>query len=175
MHEAALTYLARFAATEAGLTRVLDRRIERWRQSLPDPEAAAEQVAAARAAARNVVRRLAAAGVLNDTAYAESKARGLLRAGVSRRAAAARLMAKGVATAQARAALPDDPDVELGAALVLTRKRRIGPFRTTQADAPARQRELAMLARAGFSRDTALRALSMDIEEAETRITDLRR
>ncbi|NVN30925.1 regulatory protein RecX, partial [Endobacter medicaginis] len=30
LHEAALRHLARFAATRAGLLRVLDRRIARW-------------------------------------------------------------------------------------------------------------------------------------------------
>ncbi|MGI4953795.1 MAG: hypothetical protein ACRYGM_18485, partial [Janthinobacterium lividum] len=30
LHEAALRHLTRFAATEAGLVRVLDRRVQRW-------------------------------------------------------------------------------------------------------------------------------------------------
>ena len=30
LHEAALAHLAKFSATEAGLIRVLDRRIARW-------------------------------------------------------------------------------------------------------------------------------------------------
>lgn len=175
LHEAALTYLARFAATEAGLLRVLDRRIQRWRQSHPDPGAVADQVAAASKAARAVVGRLVAAGAVNDSVFAETKARGLRRAGVSRLGAAARLVAKGIDPAQARAALSDDPDEELGAALILARKRRIGPFRPAPADPTGRQKELAVLARAGFSREVAVRALTTDIHEAEARIADLRR
>jgi len=177
LYEAALSYLGRFSATEAGLLRVLERRIDRWRRALPDPDGADDDVATARRAARDVVRRLADLGVVNDAAYAESKARGLIRSGVSRRGVAARLAAKGVGAEQARAVIPDDPDVELAAALTLARRRRIGPFRATDADIDAirRQKEVAILARAGFTQSVARLALAMTADEAETRIMDLRR
>lgn len=175
LYDAAITYLGRFATTEAGLLRVLERRIDRWRRAQQDPAEVEEQAAAARQAARAVVRRLADLGVVNDAAYAESKARGLIRSGVSRRAAAARLAAKGVGADQARAVLPDEPDVELAAALTLARRRRIGPFRSADADTARRQKEIAILARAGFPQSLARQALAMTAEEAETRIMDLRR
>jgi regulatory protein len=176
LHDAALAYLARYAATEAGLRRVLDRRVDRWARQAADPEAVAAQVAAARAAVRTVVARLAAAGAVNDAAFAESRARSLARSGRSRRAAAAHLAAKGVDAATARQALPEDDGTELAAALVLARKRRIGPFRlTTAPDVNGRRRELAVLARAGFSQATARQALDMDTERAEQMINQLRR
>jgi regulatory protein len=43
------------------------------------------------------------------------------------------------------------------------------------ADAAARMKELGLLARAGFSRDIADKALNMTREEAESRIFELRR
>ncbi len=52
LYQAALDYLARYAATEAGLRRVLERRIDRWARAQPDPEAA-EPVACKRLGRRS--------------------------------------------------------------------------------------------------------------------------
>ncbi|HXT81654.1 MAG TPA: RecX family transcriptional regulator [Acetobacteraceae bacterium] len=173
LHAAALAYLTRFAATEAGLQRVLDRRIDRWARTTVDRDAVSAAVETAKRIAAAVVARLAASGAVSDMAFAESRARSLSRAGRSRRMVAATLAAKGISGEMARAALPDDEDTELGAALVLARKRRIGPFRT--APAGDKQRELAVLARAGFARDIALKALSMTPDDAEALIAAFRR
>jgi regulatory protein len=173
LHEAALAHLARYGTTRAGLTRVLDRRVERWARAAGEADVA-EQVAAAKRAVRNVVARLVEAGVLSDAAFAEARARTLLRAGRSRRAVAAHLAARGVAGETARAALPDDPQVELASALALTRRRRLGPFRAAPVDAAAARRELGVLARAGFPRAVAERALAMDPDEAEAIVHRLR-
>ena len=55
-----------------------------------------------------------------------------------------------------------DDESELAAALVLARRRRIGPFRSGDApDLAGQRRELAVLARAGFPQDVARRALAM--------------
>ncbi len=178
LHDAALAYLARYAATEAGLRRVLERRIERWarRAADSDAETVAAQAATARAMVRDVVARLVEAGAVNDVVFAESRARSLVRAGRSRRAAAANLAAKGVDAATAQAAVSHDDRTELAAALVLARKRRIGPFRAGQMpDEAGRQRELGVLARAGFSQSLSRQALAMDPAEAETLVNQLRR
>ncbi|MBS0559734.1 MAG: RecX family transcriptional regulator [Proteobacteria bacterium] len=171
LHEAALRHLARYAATAAGLTRVLDRRIARWaREAGADGDEAARIEAAAaeaRRAARAVVARLVAAGAVDDAAFAAARAKRLARSGRSRRAAAAHLAARGVDAETAGAALGADGGDELASALVLARRRRIGPFRTGEApDAEGRMRELAVLARAGFPREVAERALRMPGEEA---------
>jgi regulatory protein len=178
LHQAALTYLSRYASTEAGVRRVLHRRIDRWAKTQPDPDAAA--VAAARTAVDTVVLRLLQAGVLNDTVFAETRAKSLLRGGQSSRSVQGRLIAKGVAAQLARDATPSDPETELAAALVMARRRRIGPYRPAAAvdagaDAAMRLKELGRLARAGFSREIAQRALDMTAEEAETRIREMRR
>lgn len=159
LHDAALRHLTRYAATEAGLVRVLDRRIARWAR---DADAAAEDVAASRAAAREVARALAGSGAVDDAAFAAARTRRLLRAGRSRRAVAAHLIGKGVDKATAAASMPDDA-AEFLAAVAFMRRRRIGPF----AAAPDPARELGALARAGFPRDVAERALGLDAEEAE--------
>ena len=175
LYRAALYYLARYAATEAGLRRVLVQKIDRWARAQTDADAAEPVITAARAAVAGVVERLVTAGAVSDAAFAENRVKNLVRSGQSNRAIQARLVAKGVAPDMARAATVTDPDTELAAALVLVRKRRIGSYRMTQdADTIVRNRELGLLARAGFSRDIAQQALEMPREDAEARIHDLR-
>ena len=176
LHEAALAYLARYAATEATLRRVLDRRVDRWARARGQA-ADVGQVAEAKRLVRAVVARLASAGAVDDGTFALARARSLSRAGHSRRAVAAYLAAKGVAGETARAALPDGDDAELAAALALAARRRIGPFRRTDAvaDEDLRRREQGVLARAGFTQSVASRALFMGRDEAEEMLHVLRR
>lgn len=175
LREHALAHLARYAATEVGLARVLARGVDRWaRRALADgadAEQVATQSAAARAAVRGVVTQLAAAGAVSDATFAESRARSLLRGGRSRRAVAAHLAAKGVGAETTKAALETGEIDDLSAALVLARRRRIGPFRDGDED---RKRALAMLARAGFSQEVANQALRMERDEAEEIVLRLR-
>ena len=170
LHEAALRHLARYAATQAGMLRVLERRILRWqRAASADSEAAAPALRAA----REVVAALAATGVIDDAGFAAARARRLVRAGRSRRAVSAHLQAKGVSAETAGAALPGEA-AEMAAAVALARRRRVGPFRRSEdggpdenaPDAEARARTLAIFARAGFGREVAERALRLDADEA---------
>ncbi len=178
LHEAALTHLARFAVTEAGLVRVLDRRIDRWARAAgaegtPDPDAVAGAKQASRQAAREVVRALVQSGVVDDTAFAGARARSLTRAGRSRRAVSAHLAAWGVPQDVAQAALPE-PESELAAALAYARRRRLGPFRVQEADADIQRKELGALARAGFPQPVAQQALCMDPEDAKALVIRLK-
>jgi regulatory protein len=176
LHGAALVYLARYAATEAGLHRVLMRRIERWARAQPDREAAEPILMAARATVDRLVKRLAETGAVSDTVFAENRAKSLVRSGQSSRAVQARLVAKGVASDVARTASATDAETELAAALVLARKRRIGPYRPSgDADAAVRLKEMGVLARAGFSRDIVQQTLETSRHDAERRIYELRR
>lgn len=165
LRAAALAYLARFAATEAALLRVLDRRIARWAAATPEADKAV--LAQARAAARAIAAEFVAAGAVDDAAFADSRARRLTRAGRSHRAVSAHLAARGVAAPEI------DPERELAAAAMFARRRRIGPFRATSAEAD-HARELGMMARAGFGRSVAERALRLDIAEADALIQRLR-
>ena len=171
LHEAALAYLARYAASRTGVIRVLDRKVARWARLAPD--ASAETIAACRAAVRRVAERLEQAGLINDSDFAAIRARSLTRAGRSRRAVAAHLGARGVGGEALSEALPDSPENELAACLILARKRRIGPFRPPERDED-RMRELGVLARAGFAQSVAQTALDMSSEEAEERVIRLR-
>lgn len=178
LHEAALHHLARFAATEVGLRRVLERRVDRWAHRSEatgaDPATIVPQAAEARAHAAAVARKLVSTGAVDDAAFAAARVRRLSRGGRSRRAIAAHLAGKGVARDAASAALPDGEDAELDAALALCRRRRTGPFAPEPLSPEARRKALAALARAGFPHGVAVSALDMDGEEAETRLAALR-
>ena len=161
LHDAALRHLARYGTTQAGLLRVLVRRIDRWaRVAAAEPEC----VAAVKDMAKTVVARLAVVGAVDDAAYAASRARALARAGRSRRAIGAHLAARGVPAALA--ALPEDPAAELASALAYARRRRIGPFRQPP-DPEQRLRDLGRLARAGFPQPVAEQALRLEVDDAE--------
>ena len=181
LREAALRHLARYAATQARLLRVLDRRIDRWltaaRRTQPEDDTLAPQAAASRQAARRVVAALAASQIIDDAAYAQTRARMLGRTGRSHARIAQHLAQRGIAPDIARAALPPDAGRQRAAALLLVRKRRLGPYAPpeTQDDPAAHRRALGILARAGFAHDTAHDALRTSIEEAEEQIERLRR
>lgn len=168
LYEAALNHLARYAATEAGLARVLARKVDRWGRFASDEGGEPEEIAAgvrqAKTAIPGVIARLREAGVLNDTAFAASRAKRLTREGKSRRATLAHLAAKGVKAPH----LPEDSERELAAACAYLRRRRAGPF----GDAPE-LKILAAMARGGFTQDVARRALRLDRDEAEALIKGL--
>ena len=183
LREAALNHLARFASTESNLVRVLQRRIARWaqraeREGQPSEEIA-RHVAAAREKAAQAARDMVSAGAVDDAAFAAARVRRLSRAGRSRRAVAAHLAGKGVAAETAGAALEDSATDELDAALAHLRRRRQGPFAPgaaeESADEAARLKALGALARAGFPRDIAERALDLSPEEATERLLAARR
>lgn len=180
LREAALAHLAKFAATEAGLRRVLERRVDRWarraeQEDTTAREAVAQAASDAKRHAAEVARAMTASGAVDDAAFAASRARRLARAGRSRRAIAAHLAAKGVDAGIAEAALPEGPEAELDAAIAMCRRRRIGPFARAEQDDAGRMKALGALARAGFAQDVAQRALDMAPEEAEERLLASRR
>jgi len=162
LHEAALAYLARRPATATMMKRVLERRVRKKGIDLDDVADAIQKVVA----------RLVEVGLVDDASFAATRVERLGRGGRSSRAIAAHLAQRGVRSDVARAALATrDASADLDAALVLTRKRRIGAFaRTPAIDPDARRKELGILARAGFDRSTAERALRIDRDEAEERL-----
>ncbi|MBR9972507.1 regulatory protein RecX [Magnetospirillum sulfuroxidans] len=170
LENAALHYLERFAASSAGLRRVLARKIDRslahWGGERGEHMAAVDAVIA----------KLTGLGYLNDAAYAEMKTRALHRQGKATRVIRATLAAKGVdseLTDQAVDALADEhlhPD--LAAAIRLAKKRRLGPFRLAEARAAFRAKDMAILARAGFDFDTVRQVIDADSSEVLDEILD---
>jgi regulatory protein len=175
LRDAALAHLARFATTESGLAQLLTRRIERWaRTAEADPTRVAADVTAARAVIAPLIRQLVESGAVSDSAFAQARARALVRAGRSRRAVAAHLAGKGVPADIAAGAAPDNDAAELAAALIHARKRRLGPWRKSPATPETLRRELGSFARAGFTQDIARRAGAYGQDEAEAAIAAFR-
>lgn len=174
LRDAALLHLSRYATTEAGLARVLCNRMRRWaRAAQAEGREVESELAEGLAAARSIAAAMVSAGVVNDADFAVARARRLARGGRSRRAMAAHLMAKGIGSEDAQAAIAGAP-AEAEAALALCRKRRIGPFAREAPDAALRLKWLGMLARAGFGRDVADAALDTEPAEAEIRLIALK-
>lgn len=167
LYEAAMNHLARYAATESSLSQVLARRIDRWGQKQAEtiePDDIAHSVRQAKASIPGVLARLKELGVLNDTAFAASRAKRLVKSGKSRQATLAHLAAKGIRNP----VLSDDPERELAAACAFLRRRRAGPY----GDA-APEKILAAMGRGGFSQAIARRALALSREEADKNIAAL--
>jgi regulatory protein len=158
----ALSYLDRFDATASKLRAVLVRYATR---AHPEGQGPPAQVLAQIDA---LVRRYSGSGLVDDSRYAYSLARGLRERGLSRVSILARLGARGVPAEVAQRALEQvdadtgkDPsdNPELDAARALVRRRRLGPLRPPAERAARRERDLAVLARAGFSYSVAKAAL----------------
>ncbi len=164
LEAAALHYLERFASSAENLRRVLTRRVVKSARVHPiDPEEAAHWI-------DDIVDRFARSGLLDDRRYAESLAHSLSRRGVSTRGIRARLMQKGVASDDIDHAIESLSEVvgdaDLTAALALVRRRRLGPLRDSDTRAAFRDKDLAALARAGFSYDLARRIIGADEHDA---------
>ncbi|MEM8914461.1 MAG: regulatory protein RecX [Pseudomonadota bacterium] len=151
LEKAALSYLERFATSAENLRRVLGRRVHRSAQLHgTDEEAGLAHIDA-------LIERYIRAGLLDDAAFARAKVHTLTRAGHARRAIRMRLRAKGVAPGAIDKALEElaeemsEADPDIIAALRYARRRRLGPFGA--GDETRRQREMAALARRGFSLD----------------------
>lgn len=110
------------------------------------------------AAIDQIVQKFLELGYLNDFSYAEMRAGSLFRRGSSLRAIRYQLAMKGVPEAAIDAALAaiaeESVNPDRQAAVAYASRRRIGPWRRDNRDT-FRDRDLAALARQGFSYDVA--------------------
>jgi regulatory protein len=169
LERSALAYLERFAASAASLRRVLARKVERSARAHEDVDPA-EGAAWIEA----LIVRYRQSGLLDDRAYAEARTTTLRRQGRSARAIADRLAQKGVGRevideAMAPTRTPTD---ELTAAVRLARRRRLGPLRPGADRADHRERDLAVLGRAGFAFDVARKVVLAESDEALDALID---
>ncbi|SFI07344.1 regulatory protein [Bosea sp. OK403] len=144
LQRAAMHYLERYAAPAAQLRRVLERKVVlSCRHHGDEPGGFSDLL-------DDVVARCVASGLVDDRRFAEARAASLRRRGQSARAVAAKLAAKGVTRDLATEASATEPEDELAAARIAAKRKRIG--RWGKGDRVAsRQKDLAALARAGFS------------------------
>jgi len=166
LQNAATFYLERYPSTAEGLRRVLERRVRRAETAdAPIVDNVARVIA-------EIVAKFVAAGVIDDKAFAQTKARALHRRGTSSRLTRQKLRLAGIDPGtldQAMAGLDQELDTdprqrEWEAAVALARRRRLGPFRKKERQ-EHRNRDLAAMARGGFDYDLARKVI--DAEERD--------
>jgi regulatory protein len=160
LQNAAAFYLERYPSTAEGLRRVLNRRVRKAEMAdAPIIDNVKQTIDA-------IVATFVAAGVIDDKAFAQTKARALHRRGTSSRQTRQRLKLAGIdeeTLGQAMAGLDQELDTdprqrEWQAAVALARRRRLGPFRQKERK-EHRIRDLAAMARAGFDHDLARKVI----------------
>lgn len=169
LENAALYYLERFATSAANLRAVLMRKVAKSAYHHGTDTKEGEVWIDA------LIARFCASGLLDDRAYSEARVASLRRQGNSARTIRGKLLQKGVDVEIIEEALEnhgaeDDRSVrdeEADAAMRLARRRRLGPFAPAARRAARRDKDMAALARAGFSYDIARRIIDAAPEDPE--------
>lgn len=160
LQNAATAYLERYPSTAEGLRRVLDRRVRKAAMAEAPIVENIERVIA------EIVAKFVATGMVDDKAFAQTKARALHRRGTSGRLTRQKLKLAGIDNEtldKAMAGLDQELDTdprqrEWQAAVALARRRRLGPFRIGERQ-EHRNRDLAAMARGGFDYDLARKVI----------------
>ena len=157
----ALHYLGSYQASRAKL-RVILKRFAARKIDSDDEEAIAKAI-------EDVILLMVDYGYVNDEILAASKTRQAVLSGQSRRQLTAKLKQMGVDDEITEKALKarqtDWHDPEWAAILIAAHKKRVGPFGAA-VDFEGRQKQMAKLARAGFSLDLIRKCLA--IEDRDT-------
>lgn len=157
LYQSALYYLGRYAASSASVRRVLRRRVAKYAaDDGVNVEIAHDWIEA-------IIQRLTRSGILDDAGYADGRARSLFNRGLSMRMIAVKLAEKGLDRSIVDGAIEtiwaEHGDADLKAALSLARRRRLGPYRQAEKREALLKRDLAAMARAGFSYEIARRVI----------------
>ena len=161
LQNAATFYLERYPSTAEGLRRVLNRRVrkaEMFQAPIMDDVQQAISV---------IVQKFVDAGMIDDKAFAQTKARSLHRRGSSAKLTRQKLQHAGVdreTLDKAMAGLDEELDLdprkrELTAAIALARRRKLGPFRIEKDRKDRRAKDLAAMARGGFDYQLAKKVI----------------
>jgi regulatory protein len=111
-----------------------------------------------------VVARTVSTDLVDDRRYAEGRIASFRRRGASARGIKAKLAAKGVGRETVETALAEENGGDRAAAQAHARRRKLGPYRPGER-AAFRQKDLAVLARAGFSFDVAREVIDGEVDE----------
>lgn len=146
LRELALRYVGRFATTRARLLSYLTRKIRErgWSGESPaDPDGLADRLVELR--------------YIDDAGYAVMKGAAMARRGLGPRRIRAGLQADGVDEPDRAEAEEQANATQWDSAHALARRKRIGPYATTEIAPSARQRHIAAFLRAGHDFATARR------------------
>ncbi len=172
LYNSGLAYLQRFPTSTPHFRRIMGRKIDRSCNYHKDQS---REVCSA--FLETTIATFTRMGLLDDAAYVQGMVNSLRRRGLSRQGILSKLQQKGLGHEAVLQALQTcdedrgDVPADLAAALLLMRRKKLGPFRKAEAD---RNKELASLARAGFDFDTAQKALNLSLEDAENLLARMR-
>ncbi|MEX1035641.1 MAG: RecX family transcriptional regulator [Sneathiella sp.] len=166
LRDQALRYLNRFPATRRKMTRHLFDKAMRHAEHFE----LSEDILKERITGE--IEKLEAAGFINDREFAASKARVMARQGRSTAQIGVKLQEMGFSEfdqANALAGLGSDmASLDRKAAARFVKRRKFGPYKPQAIREARRNRELASLARQGFSFDVATAVIDAeDTEEIE--------
>lgn len=143
LRDLALTYVARFATSQAKLQRYLRRKLrERGWDGEREPDIAA------------LAEGFAELGYIDDEAYARARGGDLLRRGYGARRVSQALGEAGIAEEVRHAVAPGEAAARR-AVFALARRRRFGPFFVGTLEPDRREKQLAAIVRAGHGFDAA--------------------
>lgn len=144
LNDLALRYVGKYATTRAKLASYLKRKLRErgWNDAGEPP-------------VERIVERFAETGLVDDAAFASSKARSLSERGYGAGRVSMALRAAGIDDEDGAAARELAAGQAVEAALKFARRRRIGPFADTRPDRHSREKALAAMIRAGHGFDLA--------------------
>ena len=160
----ALYYLERYESSAENLRRLLQRRLLRAEmKGLVVPPEAQTWI-------DSIIKEVSRLGYVDDRRFASSLTEKYRKAGKSQSYIRQKLTLAGVdpdVLAEISAGNDgfDNAEAELDAARLLVKKRKLGRFRQTEDRTLFRKKDLAVLARAGFSYQTAVKALGESEED----------
>ncbi len=170
LENSAAHYLGRFATSTAHLRQLMMQKVQRSvMHHGTDADEGAKFV-------ETIIEKFERLGFLNDQTYGEMRARSLYAKGTPVRGIRYKLQQKGLSEDvidSALAALAEEVevrDLDLSAALRLAQRRRLGPYLSDDREVrdARREKDMAVMARAGFSYDVVCQVLDADsIEELE--------
>ncbi len=158
LRQLALTYVGRYATSQARLEAYLARKL---REHGWDGEGTGGGAIA------QIAQTMVRLRFVDDRAYAEMKSDSLVRRGYGPRRVRHALGAAGIGEEDAQSALEAASESAEQAALAFARRRRLGPFARQPEDLRQRERALAAMIRAGHDYATARRILDLPPETVQ--------
>lgn len=151
LRNSALYYLQRHPASVSHFLTVMGRKMKRSFKDHPGQDLEAFSTFLREKLVPEFIR----AGFLNDALYAKALTGSLQRRGLPKRVIAMKLATKGVEADAEQLSEQDDFE----SARLYAKRKRLGPYATRARDP---QKDLAAMARAGFSYDVVMRVLKAE-------------
>lgn len=158
LRRATLAYLQRYASSAENLRKVLHRKVRRRLGVQGEAPDDLDRLI------DDVIAEATKIELVDDRRFAEGRIATLLRRGTSRRMLQHKLSAKGIEREVAQAAIEASEVDDLASCRRLAQRRKLGPWRTPP-DPDRRDRDLAILLRAGYSHSLARSVIDGTAEE----------